>query len=261
MSRAKRFVVWCALSVACGWLAPASAHAQTLAQCKKWSITPNPTQPVADPAADPKVPRPTWILRPDPASQIDYVTIVCDSTQLFADEIDYFESLDLVKARGHVNFLDGDERITADRAEFNIKTKLGSFWGAQGLMGIAGKSDPRSPLVASEADAYFSADLLEVVEKNRFRLTNGRFTTCVQPTPRWEVEGATMEFVKDRRTREPNGEATKKLVKYCYERGLILMSAGTYGNNIRLLPPLTIEPEVLREGLDLIEQGLKEISG
>jgi len=70
-----------------------------------------------------------------------------------------------------------------------------------------------------------------------------------------------MEFVKDRATREPNGEATKKLVKYCYERGLILMSAGTYGNNIRLLPPLTIEPEVLREGMDLIEQGLKEISG
>ena len=77
----------------------------------------------------------------------------------------------------------------------------------------------------------------------------------------WQGQAPAMEFVKDRATREPNGEATKKLVKYCYERGLILMSAGTYGNNIRLLPPLTIEPEVLREGMDLIEQGLKEISG
>jgi 4-aminobutyrate aminotransferase/(S)-3-amino-2-methylpropionate transaminase len=69
-----------------------------------------------------------------------------------------------------------------------------------------------------------------------------------------------MEFVKDRTTREPNGDATKKLVKYCYERGLILMSAGTYGNNIRLLPPLTIEAPVLSEGLDLIEKGLEAIS-
>ncbi len=41
-------------------------------------------------------------------------------------------------------------------------------------------------------------------------------------------------------------------------KGLLLMSSGQEKNIIRLLTPLTIEPKVLKEGLDILEQILAE---
>jgi 4-aminobutyrate aminotransferase/(S)-3-amino-2-methylpropionate transaminase len=64
-----------------------------------------------------------------------------------------------------------------------------------------------------------------------------------------------IELVKDRATKEPDKDAAGRLVRYCYQNGLILMTAGTYGNVIRLIPPLVIGDDELDEGLGVIEQG------
>jgi len=69
-----------------------------------------------------------------------------------------------------------------------------------------------------------------------------------------------MELVKDRETKEADGERTKKLMKYCHENGVVIMSAGSQGNVIRFLIPLTIEKTDLNEGLQIVEKGLQEIS-
>jgi 4-aminobutyrate aminotransferase/(S)-3-amino-2-methylpropionate transaminase len=69
-----------------------------------------------------------------------------------------------------------------------------------------------------------------------------------------------VEFVKDKETREPFPEAVKFLTKFGYERGVISMSAGTFGNVIRFLMPLVTTHSELNEGLDVLERGLKEIS-
>ena len=69
-----------------------------------------------------------------------------------------------------------------------------------------------------------------------------------------------MELVKDRKTKTPNPELTKKLVTTCYERGVVVMSAGTYSNVIRFLVPLSIDDATLNEGLDVIEKTLKELA-
>jgi 4-aminobutyrate aminotransferase/(S)-3-amino-2-methylpropionate transaminase len=66
-----------------------------------------------------------------------------------------------------------------------------------------------------------------------------------------------IELVKDRGSKEPNPEATKQIVKHCYERGVVIMNAGTYGNVIRFLPPLVISLEDLREGLEVIESAFR----
>ena len=66
-----------------------------------------------------------------------------------------------------------------------------------------------------------------------------------------------IELVKDRKTKEPNPELAKRLVKYCYEKGVVIMTAGTYGNVVRLLVPLVIEPAQLEEGLGVLESGLQ----
>jgi 4-aminobutyrate aminotransferase/(S)-3-amino-2-methylpropionate transaminase len=67
------------------------------------------------------------------------------------------------------------------------------------------------------------------------------------------------ELVKDRATKEPWPEGAKQLTKFCYERGLIIMTAGTYGNVVRLLMPLVITDEELAEGVGVLERGLAEL--
>ena len=68
-----------------------------------------------------------------------------------------------------------------------------------------------------------------------------------------------VEFVRDRSTKEPDREAASALARYAYEHGVIVLTAGTYGNVIRLLPPLSISEEELGEALDVLEAGLKEL--
>ena len=66
-----------------------------------------------------------------------------------------------------------------------------------------------------------------------------------------------LELVKDRATKEPNADAAKALVKFCYERGVIILTAGSYSNCIRLLFPLVITDEQLAEAFAVLEAGLK----
>ncbi len=67
------------------------------------------------------------------------------------------------------------------------------------------------------------------------------------------------ELVKSRETREPAPEETKQLTQYCYEHGLITITAGTFSNVIRLLVPLVISEEQMEEGLDVLESALASV--
>ena len=51
-------------------------------------------------------------------------------------------------------------------------------------------------------------------------------------------------------------DRAQAVVSAAFERGLILLSCGLYGNVIRLLPPLNIAPEELDEGLAILEESL-----
>lgn len=68
-----------------------------------------------------------------------------------------------------------------------------------------------------------------------------------------------MEFVYNNDPRKPDSETCGKLVTACAERGLILISAGTYKNIIRVLSPLVISDEELNHGLDIMEEELDKI--
>jgi 4-aminobutyrate aminotransferase/(S)-3-amino-2-methylpropionate transaminase len=58
--------------------------------------------------------------------------------------------------------------------------------------------------------------------------------------------------------RTPDPEATTRVTKTCHEHGLLVLSAGTYGNVLRLLPPLIISDELLEEGLDILVSTLEK---
>lgn len=65
-----------------------------------------------------------------------------------------------------------------------------------------------------------------------------------------------LEFVKDQ-TKEPDKERTNNIIRRSYENGLMLIAAGTYGNVIRTLMPLTITDDQLQEGLEVLEHALQ----
>jgi 4-aminobutyrate aminotransferase / (S)-3-amino-2-methylpropionate transaminase / 5-aminovalerate transaminase len=69
-----------------------------------------------------------------------------------------------------------------------------------------------------------------------------------------------MELVSDRNTKTPDKALTGRLLAAALERGLILLSAGTYGNVIRVLAPLTTPDAVLDEGLDVMERALEAVA-
>ena len=68
-----------------------------------------------------------------------------------------------------------------------------------------------------------------------------------------------LELVKDRQSKEPAAEETKKLVQLCFEKGLIVLSCGNYGNVIRTLMPLVITDEQLDKGISILDESLEEL--
>ncbi|MFI5348405.1 MAG: 4-aminobutyrate--2-oxoglutarate transaminase [Elusimicrobiota bacterium] len=68
-----------------------------------------------------------------------------------------------------------------------------------------------------------------------------------------------IELVKDPKTKEAFPDGAKQVVRYCYEHGVVVLTAGSYGNCVRLLPPLAIEEGQLTEALDILEAGLQEL--
>jgi 4-aminobutyrate aminotransferase / (S)-3-amino-2-methylpropionate transaminase / 5-aminovalerate transaminase len=68
-----------------------------------------------------------------------------------------------------------------------------------------------------------------------------------------------IELVQSQETKAPATEETKQITQYCYEHGLITITAGTYSNVIRVLVPLVATKEQIDEGLDVLESALANL--
>jgi 4-aminobutyrate aminotransferase/(S)-3-amino-2-methylpropionate transaminase len=55
-------------------------------------------------------------------------------------------------------------------------------------------------------------------------------------------------------TKDPNPEAMAKVIKYCQGKGVLILTAGTYGNVIRFLPPVVITDELLKDALGVLAE-------
>ena len=58
---------------------------------------------------------------------------------------------------------------------------------------------------------------------------------------------------------EPNPAALSAIVKFCQKEGVLILSAGTYGNVIRLLPPLVMPEDLLRDALEVLERAIASV--
>jgi 4-aminobutyrate aminotransferase len=69
-----------------------------------------------------------------------------------------------------------------------------------------------------------------------------------------------IEFVKDRRTKEPDEALVMALVAGCADAGLLMLSCGRDHNVIRLIPPLNVSPAEVGEALGILDRTLASLA-
>lgn len=108
--------------------------------------------------------------------------------QIFADELVWNTVSGEFEASGNVLLVSPTARLAADRVVFNTRTRLGTFYTASGMASLGDRgAEDRSMFGTLEPDIYFNGERIEKIAEDKYRITNGSFTTCVQPTPRWDI--------------------------------------------------------------------------
>jgi 4-aminobutyrate aminotransferase / (S)-3-amino-2-methylpropionate transaminase / 5-aminovalerate transaminase len=69
-----------------------------------------------------------------------------------------------------------------------------------------------------------------------------------------------IELVTDRATKNPAKQETMEVLAACHQKGLLILSAGTLGNVVRLLAPLIATEEQTRLGLAILEDAIASVN-
>lgn len=165
---------------------------------------------VADPADDKKTLRGEFRRTGLP------VEIRCPDLQVFAQEIDYFPTEERLDLRGQVVFQQGGTRIAATSGTVDLKTRNGRFETASGSLQLTDRQIDRTLFGSMEPEALFTAAVIEKIGPRKYRLTDATFSTCVQPSRRWEVMASRLTFTVDRYALMTNARLLVKDVPMLY---------------------------------------------
>src|SRR5581483_6901853 len=121
-------------------------------------------------------------------------------TFIYADDVVYTEDGNNALATGNVLVAQGTNRLAAEHAEFNTETGLGTFYNAWGIATVKppkqqvrpGAAAPPPPLAGQDNTVLFFGEKIEKIGQKKYKITNGGFSTCVQPTPRWDLSADTV---------------------------------------------------------------------
>jgi LPS-assembly protein len=121
------------------------------------------------------------------------------NTSIYADMAEMFQDENRAILTGNVVFSQGDNRITAEHAELNTQTGLGTFYNAYGISTIKPQKPTARPgvmapppVTGEDTSVYFFGEVIEKVAPKKYKITKGGFSTCVQPTPRWDLHADTV---------------------------------------------------------------------
>jgi hypothetical protein len=127
--------------------------------------------------------------------QVDLPVPGQTDARLFADQVDFYFDKRLLIAQGNVAFSGPEGRISAERVEFNLGDGTAVFYQAVGVVSLP---DPNPAEFANQdPDVYFYGERIDKRGPKKYRITRGGFSTCVQPTPRWEVTSNTIDLNLD----------------------------------------------------------------
>jgi 4-aminobutyrate aminotransferase/(S)-3-amino-2-methylpropionate transaminase len=110
--------------------------------------------------------------------------------------------------------------------------------------------------VIAEEKLMQRADVIGARIKERLASIAARNTTLPIGAIRGPGAMIGFEIFKSRGGTEPDAEATKRVTARALEEGLVLLSCGVFSNVIRILVPLTVQDDVLEEGLGMLERAL-----
>ena len=146
---------------------------------------------------------------------------------------------------------------------------MGAVTGRAEIMDAPGAGQLGGTFVGNPAACEAALAVLDIIEKEnlfaRAKVLGERFRKrALKWQEQWELVGdvrglgamQAIELVRSKTTRQPAEEETKQVSQYCYEHGLVTITAGSYSNVIRLLVPLVITDAQMDEGLDVLEAAL-----
>lgn len=142
------------------------------------------------------------------------VHIKCGDLSIFADSVSWNEKT--ATASGRLLVVQKGFRITAARAEFDRQTRLGVFHEAAGTAVISQSAGEPSMFGSLEPELVFKAETLEKTGPRTYKITNGWFSTCVQPNPRWAINGSSGTITLDERVILKNSVLRVKGVPVIY---------------------------------------------
>jgi 4-aminobutyrate aminotransferase / (S)-3-amino-2-methylpropionate transaminase / 5-aminovalerate transaminase len=164
----------------------------------------------------------------------------------------------------------------------DLVTTAKSLTGGLPMAAVTGRAEIMDAPDVGQLGGTFSGNpvaceaalaVLETVEKEdlcaRANSLGERFRKrAAKWQAQWELIGdvrglgamQALELVRSKATREPADEETKQVSQYCYEHGLVLITAGSYGNVIRLLMPLVVTDAQMDEAMDVLEGALAHVA-
>ena len=165
--------------------------------------------------------------------------------------------------------------------EPDLVTMAKSLTGGLPLAAVTGRADIMDAPGVGGLGGTFAGNpvacqaalaVLDLIEKDNLCERADRLGAMFQKRAnawqsRWELIGdvrglgamQALELVKSKQTREPASEETKKISQYCYEHGLITITAGSYSNIIRLLMPIVITDDQMNEAMDVMEAAIASV--
>ncbi|MER7850268.1 4-aminobutyrate--2-oxoglutarate transaminase [Kitasatospora sp. NPDC096077] len=136
------------------------------------------------------------------------------------------------------------------RAEIMDAAHAGGLGGTYGGNPVACAAALGSIETMKEQDLVGKAQRIGEVMLGRLRSMQEKFDIIGEVRGRGAM--IAVELVKPG-GKEANAEATAAIAKACHAEGLVVLTAGTYGNVLRFLPPLVMPEHLLNEGLDILE--------
>jgi 4-aminobutyrate aminotransferase / (S)-3-amino-2-methylpropionate transaminase / 5-aminovalerate transaminase len=150
---------------------------------------------------------------------------------------------------------------------------MAAVTGRADIMDVSGPGQLGGTFGGNPLACEAALAVLETIEKEnlcaRANVLGERFRKrAAKWQARWELVGdvrglgamQALELIRSKATREPADEETKQVAQYCYEHGLVLITAGSYGNVIRLLMPLVITDAQMDEAMDVLEAALAQVT-
>jgi len=150
---------------------------------------------------------------------------------------------------------------------------LAAVTGRTEIMDAPGVGQLGGTFAGNPAACEAALAVLDIIESEKLNARADHLgeifrTRAAEWQRRWELIGEVrglgamqaLELVRNRSTREPADSETKAVSQYCYEHGLVTITAGSYSNVLRLLMPIVITDDQMHEALDVLESALAAVA-